>query len=123
MRVRMMAGIANSRGICMRRTCVGHVVVPQVHHGGADPGAQALLAAAQQRVDGAVHGRRLLHAVQALPRVRQAVPVALAQQVLLCQVPQAEHVVRHLAPQRQRLEHVGVLPLVRVRQPSATAAH
>lgn len=57
---------------------------------GAPSGARPL-AARQDGMHGARHRGRLLHTVQALPRVGQPVRVALRQQVLLRQAPQLEH--------------------------------
>ena len=43
-------------------------------------------------------GGHLLHPVEALARVGEAVPHLLAQQVPLCQIPQLEHVMADLPP-------------------------
>lgn len=107
---------------------VGHVVVPQVDDGRADPVAHAALRLVQHllqikgrhyisqsgeakqgtacspqhtylhRVEGA---RALLHAVQALARVPEVVAAVLREEVLLGQTPEPEHVVRDL-PARPR---------------------
>ena len=47
----------------------------------------------------------------------------LAQQVILSQVPELEHVVCNLAPQRQRLQAVSVLAVVVVAEPCTLGPH
>jgi hypothetical protein len=61
-------------------------------HGRADPAAEALLCAIEDRVH---HPRRLvcrLHAVQALARVAQAIGDRFGEQVLFGERPQMEHI-------------------------------
>lgn len=67
-------------------------MIPQVHDTAPDPAPQALLAPVEDAVHLPADLRRLLHAVQALARVHEPVAVPFAQQVLLRQVPELEHV-------------------------------
>ncbi len=80
---------------------VGDIVVAQVDDRGADPVADALLAAPQDGMHEALHVWGLLHAVQALAGVRQPVRVALLQEIQVAGAPQLEHVMADLPPQRQ----------------------
>mmetsp|Transcript_111063 Transcript_111063/g.308757 ORF Transcript_111063/g.308757 Transcript_111063/m.308757 type:complete len:288 (+) Transcript_111063:261-1124(+) len=98
---------------------VRDVVVAQVDGARPDPSSDFPLHLREDLLHRDDAPGRLLHALQPLPRVRQGVGVLLVQKVLLRQVPQLEHVVQHLSPQRHRLQHEGVLALVRVREPSA----
>ncbi|GIX61001.1 exoribonuclease, putative [Babesia caballi] len=100
---------------------VGHVVVPEVNHVGADPRPDLLLHAVQDLAHPADHVEAVLDAVEPLPGVAQAVGVVGVEQVGLGVVPEREHVVGDLAPERQRLEHVRELARVPVTQPGALA--
>mmetsp|Transcript_9904 Transcript_9904/g.28481 ORF Transcript_9904/g.28481 Transcript_9904/m.28481 type:complete len:435 (-) Transcript_9904:430-1734(-) len=93
-----------------------------MHHARPDPVPHLLLGRVQDVAHGLGDPRRLLHALQALARVAELVAVVRVQQVLLAQAPEAEHVVRDLAPEGERLQHEVVLLLVAVREPRAVHA-
>ncbi len=84
--------------------------------------ADLLLAVEEKSVHGSPDERGLLDAVEALAGIAQPVGADRAEEVLLAQVPQLEHVVGDLSPQGERLERVVVLPLVVVRQARALLA-
>jgi hypothetical protein len=68
------------------------------------------------------HSTTHLHAVESLSRVAQPVASPLPQHVLLCQVPQLEHVAADLPPQHEALQHVVVLPTAAAAAAAAAAA-
>mmetsp|Transcript_15325 Transcript_15325/g.34819 ORF Transcript_15325/g.34819 Transcript_15325/m.34819 type:complete len:237 (-) Transcript_15325:954-1664(-) len=95
---------------------VWHVVVSQVHRAGADPATDFSLHLREDLLHGNDAARGLLHALEALTRVREIVGMLLIKEVLLGKVPELEHVVKDLTPERHGLQHERVLPLMRMRE-------
>jgi hypothetical protein len=75
----------------------------------------------QDVVHGLADPRRRLDAVEALSRVPEAVWVIGVEEVLLGVDPKAEEIMDNLAPEHERLHHVGVLARVAVGETSAVA--
>ena len=101
-------GVLDLRVLVDEHKGVGHVRVSKVDQRRAHPRPPLGLGGVEELVHRARRAWRILDPLQALPSVALLVRVGRAQQVLLGEVPQPEHVVGDLAPQREGLQHERV---------------